>query len=261
MYNSEKIDWEKLFEFIYETGKVMDLHNYSYNFLKKLNNIIPFYAANFFLFEEDDSDNEETIIFNISNKALKEYEEYYYKIDDIRKISFNNPHPIQSSKLMNYGEWTNTEYFNDFLAKYNLYYSCGIDIHFDNRLLGTISLFREEKDPDFRLLDLMYLELIRKQSANQLNKLIEINKLKKIKIIDQNKMIAKCSNKYELTNREQEVLGLIISGKSNNEIAEDLFISINTVKKHLTHIFKKTKVKNRTELTSIIYKQKTPLNR
>jgi len=252
MYSSEKIDWEKLFEFIYETGKVMDIHDYSYNFLKKLNKIIPFYAANFFLFEEDESDNEETIIFNISDKALREYEEYYYKIDDIRKISFDNPQPIQSTELMNYEEWVNTEYFNDFLAKYNLYYLCGIDIHFDNKLLGTISLFREENDPDFELRDLMYLELIRKNSANQLNKLIEINKLSKRKIIDQNEMMAKCSNKYDLTNREQEVLKLIISGKSNNEIAEELFISINTVKKHLTHIFKKTEVKNRTELTSVI---------
>jgi len=252
MYSSEKIDWEKLFEFIYETGKVMDLHDYSYNFLKKLNNIIPFYAANFFLFEEDESNNEETIIFNISDKALREYEEYYYKIDDIRKISFDNPQPIQSSELMNYEEWTNTEYFNDFLAKYNLYYSCGIDIHFGKKLLGTISLFREEKEPDFKLNDLIYLELIRKHSANQLSKLIEIKKLKNIKFLDQNKMIIKCSNKYELTSREQEVLELIVSGKSNNEIAEELFISINTVKKHLTHIFKKTEVKNRTELTSVI---------
>ncbi len=252
MYSSEKIDWEKLFEFIYETGKVMDLHDYSYNFLKKLNKIIPFYAANFFLFEEDNSNNEETIIFNISDKALREYEEYYYRIDDIRKLSFNNPHPIKSTELMNYTDWSNTEYFNDFLAKYNLYYSCGIDIHFDNKLLGTISLFREEKDPDFRLNDLIYLELIRKHSANQLNKLLEINKLQNKKIIDQYKLITKCSNKYDLTHREQEVLELIVSGKNNSEVAEDLFISINTVKKHLTHIFRKTEVKNRTELTSII---------
>ena len=250
MYSSEKIDWEKLFEFIYETGKVMDLHDYSYNFLKKLNKIIPFYAANFFLFEEDNSNNEETIIFNISDKALKEYEEYYYKIDDIRKLSFDNPHPIKSTELMNYKVWSNTEYFNDFLNKYNLFYSCGIDIHFENKLLGTISLFREEKDPDFKLKDLIYLELIRKHSANQLYKLLEINKLNKEINLKLNKMRDSYSNDYGLTTREREVIKLVLLGKSNKEISEKLFISINTVKKHLTHIFRKTEVKNRKVLFS-----------
>ena len=39
----------------------------------------------------------------------------------------------------------------------------------------------------------------------------------------------------------------------NEEIAEKLFISINTVKKHLSHIYQKTEVHNRTELASLIY--------
>lgn len=55
-----------------------------------------------------------------------------------------------------------------------------------------------------------------------------------------------------LTAREREVLELILSGKSNREIAEVLFISENTVKTHTRNIFSKYDVKSRAELISIL---------
>ena len=48
-----------------------------------------------------------------------------------------------------------------------------------------------------------------------------------------------------LTTRELEVLELIIEGYTNREIARQLHISINTIKKHINHIFGKLDVKNR----------------
>ena len=50
-----------------------------------------------------------------------------------------------------------------------------------------------------------------------------------------------------LTDREKEVLRLVALGKNNPEIADELFISINTVTRHLTNIFVKTSTKNRVE--------------
>jgi len=49
-----------------------------------------------------------------------------------------------------------------------------------------------------------------------------------------------------LTRREQEVLRLVISGKTNAEIATLLMISARTVQKHLEHIFIKLGVETRT---------------
>ena len=48
-----------------------------------------------------------------------------------------------------------------------------------------------------------------------------------------------------LTHREVEILALLSIGSSNDEIAEKLFISANTVKTHLYRVFKKIKVPNR----------------
>lgn len=52
---------------------------------------------------------------------------------------------------------------------------------------------------------------------------------------------------YKLSRREIEILRAMASGLSNSEICEKLFISENTVKVHINHIFKKLEVKSRTQ--------------
>ena len=55
-----------------------------------------------------------------------------------------------------------------------------------------------------------------------------------------------------LSNREREVSGLVVQGFLNKEIAENLFISEQTVKNHLHNIFEKLGVSNRLELALYI---------
>ncbi len=53
---------------------------------------------------------------------------------------------------------------------------------------------------------------------------------------------------WRLTPREEQIVGEVVSGKTNNEIAEALGVSVQTVKHHLTSIFDKVGVYNRLEL-------------
>jgi LuxR family transcriptional regulator, maltose regulon positive regulatory protein len=50
-----------------------------------------------------------------------------------------------------------------------------------------------------------------------------------------------------LTARELEVLSLIATGRRNREIANDLVVTVETVKKHTSHIFDKLGAANRTQ--------------
>src|SRR4029450_7135471 len=50
-----------------------------------------------------------------------------------------------------------------------------------------------------------------------------------------------------LTARELEVLGLRAAGRSTQRIAEELVVSLDTVKKHVSHVMDKLGVANRTE--------------
>jgi len=59
-----------------------------------------------------------------------------------------------------------------------------------------------------------------------------------------------------LSMREVEVLRLVAAGKSNQEIAEALFVSTNTVATHIKSIFNKTGVSNRTEAGAYAHRQR-----
>lgn len=59
-----------------------------------------------------------------------------------------------------------------------------------------------------------------------------------------------------LTEREVEVLRLVANGDSNRTIANKLFISEKTVKNHLTNIFQKLNVTDRTQAALIAIKEK-----
>jgi DNA-binding CsgD family transcriptional regulator len=51
----------------------------------------------------------------------------------------------------------------------------------------------------------------------------------------------------DLTQREHDVLGLIVEGKENAQIAKELFISVHTVRNHVSSILAKLEVENRVQ--------------
>ena len=53
--------------------------------------------------------------------------------------------------------------------------------------------------------------------------------------------------KFDISKREYEVLELINQGLSNQEIAEKLFVSLNTIKTHTSNLFVKLDAKRRTQ--------------
>jgi DNA-binding NarL/FixJ family response regulator len=54
-----------------------------------------------------------------------------------------------------------------------------------------------------------------------------------------------------LTEREQDVLRLLVEGKANSEIARQLFISVNTVRNHVANVLTKLNAKSRGEAAAI----------
>lgn len=58
---------------------------------------------------------------------------------------------------------------------------------------------------------------------------------------------------YSISTRETDVFKLIINGKSNKEISEQLFISEHTVKNHITKIFQKLNVSDRVQAIAMVY--------
>jgi NarL family two-component system response regulator LiaR len=61
---------------------------------------------------------------------------------------------------------------------------------------------------------------------------------------------------YDLTEREREVLNLVVQGQSNQQIADAMVISVATVKAHISSILSKLQVSSRAEAIAYAIKHK-----
>ncbi|MDN3710477.1 LuxR C-terminal-related transcriptional regulator [Myroides ceti] len=61
--------------------------------------------------------------------------------------------------------------------------------------------------------------------------------------------------KFNLTERELQVLEGINNGLSNQEIAAQLFLSLSTVKFHIGNLYSKLDIKNRTQAIKLLHRK------
>lgn len=66
------------------------------------------------------------------------------------------------------------------------------------------------------------------------------------------KKIEKIALKHELTERETDVFLYLSKGYNNQKIAEELFVSLNTIKFHTRNIYEKLDIKKRNEINTRI---------
>ena len=69
----------------------------------------------------------------------------------------------------------------------------------------------------------------------------------------QEQVIANARERFALTKREAEVLRVLMDGLSAKEVAQQLYISSNTVKNHINNIFQKTGTRKQQELIRRVY--------
>ncbi len=63
------------------------------------------------------------------------------------------------------------------------------------------------------------------------------------------RLVRSCAGKAQngsLSASERRVLALVANGASNREVAEELYVTVHTVRKHLEHAYRKLGVTNRT---------------
>lgn len=65
----------------------------------------------------------------------------------------------------------------------------------------------------------------------------------------------------ELTETERRIVGLVVAGRTNDEVAQQLFLSPKTVEWSLTKVYRKLRVRSRTELAAKLGSGETPLFR
>lgn len=90
------------------------------------------------------------------------------------------------------------------------------------------------------------LNAVRTELKNKTNTTISLDDIKKL--------ANRYKNEFSLTDRECEIIQLLMSGRSVQAIADELYLSKSTVKTHISSVYKKLGVCKRQEMVSYIGK-------
>lgn len=178
---------------------------------------------------------------NISKDVTEDYVQNYLVVDPLlpKKVRHFLPkHRVLVLTLdLPKKAYENNEYFTDFMRRKNGLYDCTTLFLFkDERVLGLLDFSLRDKRKLSRS-ETMCLEIITRFLTERFHEHLALQQ--KHSFYD-----------VTLTPREKEVLRYVKQGLSNKQIAKQLYISVNTVKKHVQHLYDKFEVNNRTSLTN-----------
>lgn len=214
-------------------------------FLTGIGALIPYHQSNFYAIDPKSGDPfiRDAYFIDTDERLIPAFFESYQPQNNYLINLFNYKQSIVfvESDVLDENTRRNTDFYKNFLAPQGLLCGCGIILIENGCKIGVVSIFRKETWNDFTEKEVFILELFK----THLTELV-------MKFVSQQK---ECMNRHteRLTTREKEILELIMKGYSNEEIAEKLFITVSTTKKHVYHIFSKYGVNNRMSLIKLLH--------
>lgn len=236
---------------IYQIYNIEDFEKMKTTILKSIRMVIPNVCGSILMTDDPESGHIFCDPVCYPPQYL-ELEQKYLSIEDRDYGSWitqrNQPVIIKASSLMPEEERVKTDMYKLSYAPFNVHYSVYLTITSHNKSLGVLTLYRSRSDGDFTGENLFILQLL----SEHLNARFYQHSCRQRETFGKARDMGVFIEKYALTEREAEILYLIFSGKSNGEIAESLFISGNTLKKHLQNLYRKTGVSKRTQLLGLL---------
>jgi len=143
-----------------------------------------------------------------------------------------------------------TPIYREWMEPQGVYYGCGATLAEGGVPYGSVTLFREREAGEFTSRELHLLLEIAIHLAVRLHDLFPRG-------IDpsmerERDPMARLVATHDVNPREEEVLRLMLAGRTNAQMAADLFISESTVKKHVNALYHKLGVANRLQLTGLV---------
>lgn len=244
-------EWEIINHIILMINQKEESHDMRKNFLVSLRRLIVYNIAEFSLGADDYSFSDSVEVNMDSDEEihfLNKYHEYRKKYGNINiDWIFRHPEPI----VMNVADiikgevFENTNFNKVYLKSIDMKHCCTTSLALEGRWLGEFSLYLSDGYGHFSDRDIYILDQLKDHLANRL--LYYKNKGKPAKLSEEQYSIL---IKYNLTNKEIEVFEGILNRKSNESIAEELYISVFTVKKHVSNIFEKLSLTSRNQVIS-----------
>ena len=140
-----------------------------------------------------------------------------------------------------------TEYYQKVYRPNNWHYAIQMILGRNKEFLGVVTFYRTIGKDYFQYDDIFILDMLIDNLAFRLYKDGQQKDERAEKLT-----ITEVTEKYELTKREHTILQLLMQGKDNHTICEELSISVNTLKKHILNIYRKLGIRNRVQMFKMI---------
>ena len=189
----------------------------------------------------------------MDRRFLTDYYERYAAMDYTTwSFDLHDVNVYRDLDLVDVTRRDTTPIYLEWMEPQGVYYGCTATLACDDTPLGSITLFRERTAGDFTDTELAALKEIALHVSLRLHDLYPhgINQARMATDDPLRHVIAT----KDIQPREAEVLRLMLDGATNRQMAEQLFISESTVKKHVNAVYRKLGVKNRMGLMAVLRK-------
>lgn len=245
MKKLETNDWIILNNIIYKIYTTENFNDMRLSLLEELKMIIDFDSADFYMASEEEGKLLcNPVTYNCDVDLSEEYED----IDYSRGI-------VASGKTLIYRETDiisdeariETDYYKNVYKPNNWHYALQMVVARHKKFLGAITFYRTIGKENFHYDDIFVLDMLKEHLAYRLEQYTKNNDAGMCK-----HTVSEAIKKYELTKREGEILKLLMEGKDNNNICQEVMITANTLKKHILNIYRKLGINSRVQLFKLV---------
>ena len=189
-----------------------------------------------------------------SQDILDEYVRYYQSIDYI-SWCYNEciPRVFRSTDLVTLQAIENSRLHREWESRMGTLYTAEMCVAHAGLLYGTICLMRSEEHGDFNDEEMRILDDVNKHLCNRF-KLAYPNGVNRMMMDRSTDPIAAA---FRFTEREWEIVCMILRGSTRAQIADQLCISKNTLKRHVANIYAKVGVSSEGQLLAALSKAHT----
>lgn len=238
-------NWSVLNRIVYKIYTTEDAKQMRKVFLEQMRPVLDFDGAEFFLTDLTDSQRFVNVIsYNCETNGGKLFCEMLQKSN----ITLNGKNIVfKGSDAVFPEEREKVSFYKEYLKPNNWKHSLHLVLGDGKNCVGLVSLYRSIGKENFDADDVYVLDLMKDHLLYRLSM-----ERQERACIQEKLTVTEATEHYHLTKRESAILRRLMQGQNNNQISEELQISVNTLKKHVLNIYRKLHINNRVQLFKAI---------
>ncbi len=210
--------------------------------LNLINSLFQLSSSAFYLVDPD-MRHRGIVLRNLEPEVERDYASNFRELDPLNPALFARTvdRVVCLDEQVSERELLQSDYYLEFMLPNNHRHVADMFFRRESHIIAVLTMLRSELVGPFAVDELAHLRTLQPFLEYTLNSVYLPKRIQQRR---------GAQERFGLTDREVDVLELIVAGANNKEIARELGLSLATVKTHIQHIFHKAQVSSRTALSA-----------